>query len=381
MVRLKTLSDIHVEGKRVLVRVDLNSDIRNKRVVPSERLTAPLKTIRELQKKHARIVLLAHQGRPGSDDFTSLKQHAAFLKNKISRFSFVNDVIGIKAIKAIAQLAPGHVLLLDNVRSVPDELQYEEKKPNKLVAQLAPLFDYYINDAFSASHRKQASIVGFPRVLPSAVGRVFQHELEAVEKLNVHNALLILGGVKPDDYLDLITNTRGKLLVTGYFGLLCLQAAGHKLGKQDEILKKFSTLLPQIKKILPRVILPVDVAVEVEKKRIDLPLETLPSNYLVYDVGKLTLKLYEKEIKGAKTIFLKGLPGLCNTVEFSYGTKTILLGVANSRAFSVVGGGHTLTFIEKYHLAKKFGSISLSGGALMYYLAHKTLPGIQALNK
>lgn len=375
---LKTLDDIDVRGAHVLVRIDINSDIRRGKIIPSGRLTAPLETIKELQKKNARVVLLAHQGRPGSDDFTSLKQHAAFLKKKISQFSFVPDVIGMKAIKAIAQLKPSHVLLLDNVRSVKDELEYTEKKPNKLVTQLAPLFTYYINDAFSASHRAHASIVGFPRELPAAIGRTFQRELHAIKKLNVRNALLVLGGVKPDDYLDLIHNTRGKILATGYVGLLCLEAAGYTLGKQDRELAEFASLLPALKKIRTRIILPLDVAIEKNKKRVDVPITELPVNALVYDVGKETVRQYVREIKKAQTIFMKGLPGLCQSPAFSYGTKTLLHQITNSRAFSVIGGGHTLTFAEKYRLTK-FGYISLSGGALMYYLAHKTLPGIEAL--
>lgn len=382
MVRVKTLDDINVNGKRILLRVDLNSDVENRKIVFSERLTASIETIKELQRKNARIVLLAHQGRPGSSDFISLEQHARFLNKKIKNFSFVKDIIGIKSVTAIAQLREAHVLLLDNVRFVPDELNYQVGKPNKLITQLAPLFDFYVNDAFSVSHREQASITGFPRVLQGVIGRVFQHELEAADKLQVKDALLILGGVKPEDYLDLINKTKGKILATGYFGLLCLQASGYSLGKQQVLLEKFKDLVPKLKKILPRVIMPLDVAISKKNKRFDIDLKDLPSDYLIYDVGKKTTSLYKDKVKSSKSIFVKGAPGLCNNVSFSYGTKTLLEAVANSKAFSVIGGGHTLTFIDKLKInKKKFGYVSLSGGALMYYLANRTLPGLKILER
>lgn len=369
-------------NKRVLVRVDLNSDIIKGKLLPSERLTAPLQTIKFLQSRGCSIVLLAHQGRPGSEDFIHLKQHADYLKKYIS-LKYVPDVIGKQAQNAIKELKSKEVLLLDNVRTVKDELAYHSGKPNKLIEALTPLVDIYVNDAFSASHREHASIVGFPKVLPSYLGNVFEKELKAAEKLKITKALLILGGVKPDDYLELIEKTKGTILPTGFLGLLVLQAKGYKLGKEDIVLKPFRKLIPFIKKNLSRYVIPQDVAIELDNgARKDIPIEELPSQHYIYDVGIKTLNQYCEKIASAKTIFFKGLPGLCHTKAFTKGTERLLKETAASKAFSVVGGGHTLTLMEKLSLSKKnFGYVSLSGGALMQYLANGTLPGLRSFNK
>lgn len=379
MKEVKTLSDLNLDNKRVLVRVDLNSDILKHTLIPSARLTASLKTIKELQKHNCRIVLIAHQGRPGSNDFTSLKQHAQYLQKHI-KLSFVLDVIGKKAQEAILLTRPKEVVLLENLRFEKSELKYKPGKPNKLVDTLGSFFDIYINDAFSASHREHASIVGFPRKLPSVIGRVFEHELKAVQKLNVNTALLVLGGIKPDDYIELIKKTKGLILPTGFLGLLVLQAHGYTLGKENVVLKPFKHLLHFIKQHKERFITPLDVAVQSGKQRIDISVRQLPSTHYIYDVGKQTIDRYKQHIKQARTIFFKGLPGLCHTTQFTLGTETLLKATAYSNAFSVIGGGHTLTLIDKLNISKKkFGYVSLSGGALMYYLAHGTLPGIEAL--
>ncbi len=381
MNKLKTLSDLHVEGKRVLVRLDLNSDIRKGSLIPSERLTAPLETIRELQKKKAAVIILAHQGRPGSSDFTSLRPHANFLKTKLSNFQCIPDVIGMRALHAITTLKPGQVLLLDNVRSVPDELKYTKGKPNLLLTRLAPLIDIYVNDAFSASHREHTSIVGFPSLMPSAIGRVFERELNAVKKLNINNALFVLGGSKPEDNIELVKARKNKVLASGLFGPFCLMAQGTKLGKQNvlmkESLRSHSTL---IRKHKAHIQVPHDLAVESNGKRRDCPLNEFPQNKEILDLGITTIEDYAHQIMHAKAVFLKGLAGLCGKPEFSIGTEALLRAMTYSKGFTVVSGGHTLTMIEKLNIPKsKFGYVSLSGGALIHYLAHGTLPGIEAL--
>lgn len=379
-MNIPTVSELSLKDKRVLVRVDLNSDIVKGKLIPSERLLAPLRTIKELQKHNCRIVLIAHQGRPGSDDFKSLKQHAAFLQKHI-KLSFIPDLLGKKAQEAVLLTRPKEVLLLENLRFEKSELEYNTEKPNALVDTLAPLFDYYINDAFSASHRAHASIVGFPKKLPSAIGKVFESELKAAEKLDVENALLVLGGVKPDDYVELIEKTHGPILPTGFLALLYLQAQGYRLGAEESRIKSLKKIIPFIKKYSYRFVQLSDVAVELKNgKRVDLPLSELPSDFYIYDVGKETLEAYKEKINRAEKVFFKGLPGLCHTPAFTLGTKVLLEEVAKSKAFSVIGGGHTLTLIEKLKIPqKKFGYVSLSGGALMYFLAHNTLPGLEAM--
>lgn len=378
---IRTISDLNVKGKRVLLRLDLNSDIRNGKLIPSERLTAPLETIRELQQKGASVVILAHQGRPGSNDFTNLRQHANILRKKISNFQCIPDVIGIRAIKAIAQLKPKQVLLLDNVRFIDDELNYKEGQPNKLVTQLAPLVDAYVNDAFSASHRSHASIVAFPRLLPSAIGRVFERELKAIHKLHINNALLVLGGAKPEDNISLLAKRKNKVLASGLFGPFCIMALGKNLGKQNFVMKQsLKENSSIIKKHKHRIETPTDLAVEQKGKRRDLLISEFPANTEVLDLGIQTIESYAKQIINAKAVFFKGLVGLCNKSEFTIGTEALLRALTLCNGFTVVSGGHTHTMIEKLKIPKnKFGYVSLSGGALIHYLAEGTLPGIEAL--
>mgnify|MGYP001564816479 FL=1 len=380
---IKTLDNLAVKNKRVLIRVDINSDIRNGKLIPSERLTAPLETIKELQKKEAKIVLLAHQGRPGSKDFTSLRQHANFLKKKIAHFECIPDVTGMRAIERIIALKSGHVLLLDNVRFIKDELNYKLHTPNELLDRIAPLIDLYVNDAFSASHRHQASITGFPQRIEGAMGRVFERELRALQKINMRNALLVLGGSKPEDNIELLKKTKGKILASGLFGPFCLMALGKNLGLQNTIMKKELTQYGSlIRTHRAKLIIPHDLAIEHKGKRHDLRIDEFPKNAEILDLGIRTIEAYGKEIMGAKTIFFKGLAGLCNKPEFSIGTHALLIALSESNAFTLVSGGHTLTMIEKFNIPKKkFGYVSLSGGSLIHYLANGTLPGIEALKQ
>lgn len=380
---IKTLNDLTVRNKRVLVRIDINSDIRNGKLIPSERLTAPLETIKKLQKQKAKIVLLAHQGRPGSNDFTSLRQHADFLKKRITHFEYVPDVIGMRALEHIIALKAGHVLLLENVRSVKDELDYEKNKPNRLLDRLVPLIDVYVNDAFSVSHRHQASITGFPQRLPGAIGRVFEHELKALHKIDIRSALLVLGGSKPEDNVELLKKTKGKVLASGLFGPFCLMALGKNLGKQNKIMKEsLKEYGPVVRAHRHKLLLPQDLAIGQKGGRQDLRIDEFPQNAEILDLGIRTIEEYAKEMIKAKTIFFKGLAGLCNKPEFSIGTHALLIALAESNAFTLVSGGHTLTMIEKLKIPKnKFGYVSLSGGALIHYLAQGTLPGIEVLKQ
>lgn len=383
LLNIKTLDDLTVKDKRVFVRIDINSDIRKGKLIPSERLTAPLETIKELQNKKAKVVLLAHQGRPGSEDFTSLRQHANFLKKKIHNFQCIPEVIGMRALESIISLKAGHVLLLDNVRTVQDEMDYEITKPNKLIDTLAPLVDIYVNDAFSVSHREQASITGFPCRVPSAIGRVFERELRALQKIQLHNALLVLGGSKPEDNIELVEKSKGKILASGLFGPFCLMALGKNLGTQNNVmkaqLKKYGPIIRQHRK---KIMLPHDLAIEKKGKRYDAQLNEFPLKGEILDLGIETIEIYAREIMQAKSIFFKGLAGLCSEPQFSVGTEALLRALTISKGFTVVSGGHTLTMIEKLKIPKsKFGYVSLSGGALIHYLAHKTLPGIEALER
>ncbi len=375
---VRTLSDVNVAHKRVLVRLDLNSDIRNGSAVMSERITAPIETIRELVRKGAKVVLIAHQGRPGSKDFVSLKSHAVLL-NRFLKVKFVNETIGARALRAIDELQEGQVLLLENLRFLKDE----EENGGKLVNVLASHFDYYVNDAFSASHREHASIVGFPRKIHGVMGRLFEREMVNIKKINTKNALFVLGGSKPEDNMILATHGKNKILASGLFGPTILGARGFNLGKENKIMRKsIEKIKPEINKIMSRTFLPLDFAIEKNGRRVDLTLEEFPSNYQIKDLGMTSIEIFVEMIKNSKAVFMKGLVGLCDKPEFSIGTIRILKAVSECKGFSVISGGHTVTMLDKFGIPrKKFGYISLSGGALLHYLANHTLPGIEALQK
>ncbi len=374
-MKIKTLSDFDFANKKVLLRLDLNTEVIRGRAQFSERMGAHLRTINELKKKKAKIVILAHQGRPGDKDFTSLEQHAKLIKAR-----FVSEVTGKKAIFAINQLKSGDVLLLDNVRKLKEEFDGTEK--NRFVKTLAPLFDIYINDAFSVSHRKQTSVIGFPKVLPSGIGRVMENELTHLEKISLKDTLFILGGAKPKENLEVMGQAR-HVLTAGIFGQVCLIAKGFNFGAQNKLLgKEVKEFALEIKKYLKHVITPIDFAVKVNGKRKELLLEDFPSEYEIFDIGKETQKLYSDRIKKAKSVFMKGTLGYCEEKQFSEGTETILRAIARSKAFSVIGGGHTAAALARMKISKKkFGYVSLSGGALDEYVAGNKLPGIEVLKK
>jgi len=380
-MKFKTLDNLNVKNKTVLLRADLNSEISKGKVILSDRITETAKTIQELKDKDAKIVILAHQSRPGKKDFTNLEQHAKLL-SKYTKVKFVPGIINQKAIQEIQNLKPKEAVLLDNIRNLKEEFSPSTK--TKLVQTLAPLANIYINDAFSASHRKQTSIVSFPKVLPSAIGRTMQKELESLEKLSkMKNAIFILGGSKMD---NLLLMKKRKVLTCGVYGHMCLIAKNYKLGAQEKYLKKeiknYEEEIKTLKKLVLGARTPMDLAVKANSKRKELSIEEFPSKHEVFDIGAKTIKLYKKQIKHADAIFMKGTAGCTEDKKFQKGTKELLKAIAKSKAHSVLSGGHTSTALKKFKInKKKFDYVSLSGGALVFYLTGKRLPGLDALIK
>ena len=370
---LKSIKTAKLKGKRVLLRLDLNSAIEKGRIKNFERLNASIKTLKYLKKKNAITVILSHQSRPGKKDFTSLKKHAEYLNKKI-KVKFVNDVFGNKALEAIQSLKPGEILLLDNVRMIKEEF-----RPNaEYTKKLAKYCDIYVNDAFSVCHRNHASVVDFPRLLPSYIGLNLEYELKSLSKIKLKNSVFILGGAKPEDTIKLVG--KAKTLVGGLLAHISLAANKYELGKDNAIVKKYSKLIPAVKSKLNKIMLPIDVAILKNNKRVNLSVDCLPTKHKIYDIGKETIKIYIKEIKKAKSIYVKGPLGMYEDKRFALGTKLIFNAVASSKAFSVIGGGDTVAALDKFRINKnKIGYISLSGGALLTYLARKKLPGLEAL--
>jgi len=396
-----TIEDFDLEGKTVLLRADLNSPYNKgeKRIEDCERIREHAKTIRFLMEKKAKVVVLAHQGRKGDEDFTHLNQHAELLSKYVGKkVKFVDDVIGEKALQEIKNLREGEAILLDNVRLLDEETQEkspEEHSKGKLVQTLAPLADFFVQDAFSASHRSHASIVGFSPVLPSMAGKVMEKELKSVERiLEASGNVFILGGVKADDCFNIMEyflknkpKSIERILTCGTVGEIFLAAKGLNLGtptfkflEEKGLMELVSKARRFLKVRELKIEIPIDVAVEEGGKRKEIKLEELPVESLILDIGSRTIKKYSEVIKTAKTIVVKGPAGVYEKAGFETGTKEILQAVANSKAFTLIGGGDTGLAIEKLGIEKeKFSYISLGGGALITYLSGKPMPGIEAL--
>jgi phosphoglycerate kinase len=371
---MKTLNDFDFNEKIVLLRCDLNSDVQNKKLLKSERIKEAAITINELKKKKARVVILAHQGRPGDSDFVSLNQHSKQL-NKYTKVRFIEDIIGKKAEKAIKELKNGEALLLENVRNLKEEFDI---KPNALTYFFSKMCEIYVNDAFSVCHRAQTSILLPKYIKKSCAGRILEREVNALSKIKLKNTLYILGGAKPEDNIKLLGNH--KVLSCGLFGQVCLINKGKKLGEQENYLNKNKIFIKIPKTKLKNVETPLDFAVNIKGKRKEIPLEGFPNKNEIFDIGSITQKNYIEEIKKAKAIYMKGPAGDCSKKEFSKGTFTILKTIADSKAFSVIGGGHLSDAIAASKInKKKFSHISLSGGALLSYIAGEKLPGLEVL--
>ncbi len=395
MKRLKTLGDLDVKGRTVLLRSDLNSDIVGGRVLKGERIKESLKTIKELRKRGAKVVVLAHQGNPGKKNFLSLEQHARLMGRSVK---FVDDVVGERATGAIRKMKDGDVVLLDNVRFVEDEFK-PGKKGNVLIKKLLPLVDVYINDAFSVSHREHASIVGFAGKRESGIGLLFEKEIRALENVSLKNCLFILGGAKGESDIKLL-DKGNRVLTCGLFGQACLAAKGFDFGYQNDFLTKtllvknkgdknlksrckaYAAFLRRLKKkVGKRVEMPVDFVVDFHGKRREFELEEFPVDNEIEDIGAKTIERYCEMIRGASCVYMKGPAGWAEDKRFERGTVEILKAAADCRGFSLVGGGQLSEVISKSWglKKKKFGHVSLSGGACLSFVAGEKLVGLRAL--
>ncbi len=396
-----TLDDVEVKGKTVLVRVDINSPVdSNGRVTSDTRIRLHARTLEELAAKGARVVVLAHQGRKGEPDFVSLKDHSRVLGGILERpVRFVDDVAGEKALKAIRELNPGEILVLDNVRFHPDEtrkVSAEEHAKSELVRSLAPLCDLFVLDGFSVAHRSHASVVGFARVLPTVAGRVMEAELEALNRITEEIRkpfICILGGSKVEkasEFIEFLLSKGVDLILTGGLaGNLLLHASGVRLGEATlAILERkgllgFAERMGEVVQQNPdRVMLPVDVAVKGENgERVELEVSQLPSNHPIYDIGSKTISRYVEAVRKAKTVFVSGPLGVYEEENFAKGTFEVFKAIAESNAYSVASGGHTVSALRAFKLASSFNHVSIAGGAFLEYLMGKKLAGVEALKE
>lgn len=400
MKEYNTLDDFDVKNKTVLLRVDFNMplDKNTLEILDTTRIKLVLPTIHELLEKNAKIVILAHQGRQGSWDFISMEKHAKALQKLLGKeVKFVDDIYGEKAQNAIKNLENKEILFLDNVRKFSGETEKksaEEHAKSELVKNLSPLTDLFVNDAFAAAHRAQCSLIGFTAVLPSCAGRLMEKELATLEKV-VKNpekpCIFLFGGAKYSDVIvtieRVLTNkTADKVLLTGLPANAFLKAEGYNLGEKNE-----SALLEEgkpeqfeeIKKVFTTfkddIYLPIDFAVLENEKRKEIKLNELPSKYNLFDIGEKTIEKFKDILMNAKTVFLSGPCGVFENPLFRKGTEEIFTFVANSKTFSIVGGGHTVAAVEQMNLRDKISHISTGGGSLEKFMMSEKLAVVEAL--
>jgi len=395
-----TLGDMNFKGKRVLLRVDINCPMDKKtlKIINDVRIRAVVPTIRELLGKKAKLVILAHQSRKGKWDFTDLSQHAQLLsKNLNTPVRYVNDVLGEEAKKAIQEVKEGEVLLLGNVRELDSEsksLPMEEHAKGELVTALAPLFDVYVCDAFGAAHRSQCSLVGFDDVLPSASGRLMAKEMYALETIfnNPRRpSVFILGGAKFGDVPHMIdrvlgSNTADTVIVVGLAGNAFLMARGVDIGEaskvplQEELTEEnFKKAQDVMAKYGQRILLPTDVAVEKDGKRVSVNIGDMATAGAALDIGDQSVEKFRKVLQVSKTSFMSGPAGMFEKDGFEVGTKAIMTAMVESGGLSVLGGGHTSAAAERFDLADSMSYVSTGGGALETFLLKDPLPVIVAL--
>jgi phosphoglycerate kinase len=400
MKEYNTLDDFNLEGKTVLLRVDFNLplDKETLEILDTTRIKRVLPTIKELISKNAKTVIIAHQGRQGSWDFINLEKHAKAAEELLKKpVKFVKDIYGETAQKAIKDMKPGDVLMLDNVRKYKGETEKktpEEHAQSELVQNLYPLADYYVNDAFAAAHRKQCSLTGFTSVMPSAAGRLMEKELETLGKIIASPekpSVFLFGGAKFSDVIVTIerlleNKTADKIILTGLPANAFLKAEGIKLGdKNEEMLAKEGTAenYEEIKKILSKykdsIYLPLDFAQQSNTLRNEIDLSQLPTEYNLFDIGEKSINSFKDIISSAKTVFLSGPCGVFENPAFMKGTQEIFTHVANSEVFSIVGGGHTVAAVEKLGLENKISHISTGGGSLEKFMMGEKLPAVEAL--
>ncbi len=386
----------------VLVRVDLNSPIEDGEVQDNRRFACHAETIRALCDAAHRVVAIAHQGRPGQPDCTSLDQHARLLSTGYELpIDHCPETVGKTAREAVRSLAPGEAVLLENVRMHPDELADRtpaEHAETDFVAALASLGDAYVGDAYSVAHRAHASVVGLPLAMDAYAGPVMVDEFRANAAIQERTfdgpVVMVLGGTKVPDLLRVIRGVGDRVdtfLLGGVLGELCLRADGYDLGYDVDDGELFDPLwethADELAALVAgesdRIELPTDLAGPgPDGERVDVDVGTGPKSHPYYDVGPMTIGRYTDVLADADAAFVKGGLGVFEDERFANGTVSCLRTIAKSGAFSVVGGGDTARAIELYELDRTaFDHVSIAGGAYVRALAGESLPGVDALTR
>ena len=401
---MHTIDDIEVAGRRVLLRSDLNVplDKSGSGVITDDgRIRASLPVIRKLSDRGARVVVMAHLGRPKGADFAeraaggpSLRVVAARLGELLGKpVAFATDLVGPSAASTVAGLADGDVALLENVRFEPAETSKDDSERSRLAARMARLGDVYVGDGFGVVHRKQASVYDLPALLPHAAGDLVVAEVAVLKRLTESPArpyVVVLGGSKVSDKLGVIGNLLGladRLLIGGGMVYTFLAAQGHEVGgsllEADQI-ETVRGILADAASRGVEIVLPVDIvaatAFAADAEYSVVAADAIPADRTGLDIGPDSGKLFAARLADAKTVFWNGPMGVFEFPAFAAGTRAVAEAVAAVDGLTVVGGGDSAAAVRALGIPEKsYGHISTGGGASLEYLEGKTLPGLVAL--
>ena len=373
MPKIKTLKNINVKNKRVLMRVDFNVPLREKEKLSKVEATMP--TLKYLIKQKAKIILMSHLGRPDGKIKKNLslepiaKELEKLLKKKI-----------LFSKNRIKEMKSGDIVMLENIRFNPGE----EKNSPKFARELAALGDVYINEAF-ASLQGHVSTIGLPKLLPSAIGFLFEKEIKELDRIlhkPKHPLMIIIGGVKVETKIKVIEKfleKADKVLVGGALPNTIFAAKGIEMGRSF-IEKDMFKVVEKLDLENPKLLLAVDFICQ-NSEIVTRGINAIKANEAVLDMGPRTMEMFCQSIKKAKMIVWNGPLGLVEKKPFDRASEILAKAIVKSRAYTIVGGGDTVAFVRKLGLEKKYSYISTGGGAMLEYLANETLPGIEALKK
>jgi phosphoglycerate kinase len=389
----KTVEDIEVKGKRVLLRVDFNVplNINTGAIDDDSRIRASLSTIKYLVAHKARVIICSHLGRPKGKVVKELQM--APIAQRLSQLmglpvSMASDCIGQEVESKVRMLKEGDILVLENLRFHPEE---EANDPD-FARKLAELADIYVNDAFSTAHRVHASIVGVAKYLPAVAGFLMEKELEVMGKL-LHNPerpwACLIGGAKGSDKIELLQNMLKKvdiLLVGGGMAATFLKAQGYEVGHslvENDKLGLAKELLQEAKEWRVPFLLSID-AVVAEEVRVGAPTRVVPTTNIpsgshIVDIGPKSIELFYSELKKCRTILWNGPMGIYEIPQFAHGTRSIASFLATLNATTIIGGGSSAEIVQEMGLADKMTHVSTGGGASLKFLEGVTLPGVKVL--
>ncbi len=393
---LPTLDDVDYDGKSVLVRLDINAPIVNSTILDTRRFESHIPTLKDLE--NSKVVILAHQSRPGRKDFTTLEMHARVLSELLGReVIYMDEIFSSRVIEKIKSMDTGEILLLENVRFYSEEQLKRDAKDHAtshMVKKLKDHFDLFVNDAFSACHRSHASLVGFPPVLPSVVGRLVEKEVSALSKAlkSEGRKVFILGGAKIEDSVKVMKNVltkeiAEKVILTGVVANYFLMLSGRDIGDVNKKVVEENKngvddkeMLELYNKYKDKIVLPIDVGVEMEGVRKDVPLNEFDGRWKIMDIGIETISMLSEEIPKFDVAVINGPAGVFEDERFSLGTFEILKAVARAK-FSVVGGGHISTAARMTGIDKEMDHVSVAGGACIRFLSGEKLIALEVIKK